>query len=90
MSEELGKQKLKKQIADDMHTYKIDIMGIQEHHLKGSGVIEIRSTDNKDTYELFYTGPNDNKHHGVGIILRKDLKVDYKEITEKFVWQQLK
>ena len=46
-------------------------------------MIEIRSTDNKDTYELFYTGPNDNKHHGVGIIFRKDLKADYKEIMEK-------
>ena len=31
----------------------IDIMGIQEHHLKGMGVIEIRSKDNKDTHELF-------------------------------------
>ena len=50
--------------------------------MKGIGVIEIRSKDNKDTYELFYTGPNDNKHHGVGIIVRKDLKVDYKEIIE--------
>ena len=39
--------------------------------------------DNKDTYEVFYMGQNDNKQHGVGIIVRKDLKVDYKEITEK-------
>ena len=31
----------------------------------------------------FYTGPSDNKHSGVGIIVRKDLKADYKEITEK-------
>ena len=68
-----------------MQTCKIDIMGIQEHHLKGTGVIEIKSTNNKHTYELFYTGPNDNKHHGVGIIVRKDLKADYKERTEKIV-----
>ena len=66
-----------------MQTYKIDIMGIQEHHLKDTGVIEIRSEDNKNTYELFYIGPNDNKHHGVGTIVRKDLKADYKDITEK-------
>ena len=45
-------------------------------------MIEIRSKDNKDTYELFYTGQHDNKHHGIGIIVRKDLKADYKEITE--------
>ena len=85
MSEELGEKKIKKQIADGIQRYKIDIMGIQEHHLKGTGVTEIRSTGNKDRYELFYTGPNDNKHHGVGIIVRKDLKADYKEITEKNV-----
>ena len=43
-----------------------------------------KSTE-KDTYELFYTWPNDNKHHGVGIIVKKDRKVDYKNITEKSV-----
>ena len=73
----------KRKIPDDMQTYKIDIMGIQEHHLKGTGVIEIRCKDRKDAYEIFSTGPNDNKHHGVGITARKDLKADYKEITEK-------
>ena len=78
-----GEKRSKKQIADGIQRYKIDIMGIQEHHFKGTGVTEIRSTGNKDRYELFYTGPNDNKHHGVGIIVRKDLKADYKEITEK-------
>ena len=55
-----------------MQTYKIDITGIQEHHLKGRGVIQIGSRENKDTYELFYIGPNDNKHSGVGIIVRKE------------------
>ena len=54
-------EKDQKQIADHMQTNKIDIMGIQECHLKETEVIEIRSTDNKDTYDLFYTGPNDNK-----------------------------
>ena len=59
--------------------YKVDIMGIQEHHLKGTVVVEIRSTDNKNTYELFYTGPNDINHHWVGIIVRKELTANYKE-----------
>ena len=79
----IREEKDPKQIADDMQKYKIDIMWMQEHHLKGTGVIEIRSKDNKNTYELFYTGPKDNKHHGEGVIVRKDLKADYKEITEK-------
>ena len=71
----IREEKDQKQIADDMQTYKIDIMRIKKHHLKETGVIEIRSTENKDTYKLFYTGPNDNKHHGVGIIVRKDQKI---------------
>ena len=58
-------------------------MRIQEHHSKGTRVKKIRCTDNKDTYGLFYTRPNYNKHHGVGIIVRKDMKAHYKEITEK-------
>ena len=65
-------------------------MGVQEHHLKGTGVIEIRSTDNKDTYGIFYTGPNENKCHEVGIIVRKDLKVEYKEITAKICVASIK
>ena len=48
-------------------------------------MIELRSKDNKDIYELFYTEQNDDKYHTVGIIVRKDLKADYKEITEKIV-----
>ena len=62
-----------------MQTDKIEITGIQGHHLKGMGVIEIRSKDNKGTYELFYIGPNDYKHHGVGINVRKI----WKQITRK-------
>ena len=63
------------------HT-KLTSCGIQEH-LKGTGVIVLRSTDNEDTHEIFHTEPNYNKHHGVGIIVRKDMKADCKEITEK-------
>ena len=55
----IREEKDQKQINDIMQTYKIDILGIQKHHLKGTGVIEIRSKDNKDAYELYYTGPND-------------------------------
>ena len=52
----IREKKDQKQIADGMQKYKIDIMVIQEHHLNETGVIEIRSKENKDTYELFYTG----------------------------------
>ena len=35
----IREEKYQKQVADDMQTYKIDILGIQGHHLKGTGVI---------------------------------------------------
>ena len=54
MLEELGKKKIKKQIADDMQAYKIDITGIQEHHSKGTWMIEIRSTDSEDTWTILH------------------------------------
>ena len=38
----IREEKDQKQIADDMQTYKIDIIGIQEYHLKGTRLIEIR------------------------------------------------
>ena len=49
----IREEKDQTQIADDVQTYKIDNMGIEEHHLKGTVVIEMRSKDNKDRYELF-------------------------------------
>ena len=70
-------------LADDMQRYKVDILGVQERHLKGSGVINIRSSDNKDEYKLYYTGPQDNKHHGVGILAKKDLLAEYKKISDR-------
>ncbi len=70
------------QLADDMKKYNLDILGIQETHLRGTGSIDIKTSDNKEVFELYYTGPKDNSYHGVGIITRKDLQADYKTISE--------
>ena len=56
-------------------------MAIQEHHMKGTGVINLKS--NNDTYELFCTSTKNNKHHGVGILTRKDFKAEYKVISDR-------
>ena len=71
------------QIADDMQKYKVAILGIQETHMKGTGVIDITTSDKKERYEFYYTGPFDNTNHGVGIVTRKDLQAEYKSITER-------
>ncbi len=66
-----------------MQKYKLDILGVQEHHMKGTGVIDIKSSDNKNVYEFYYTGPKENQHHGVGIVAKKELFADYKPISDR-------
>ena len=63
-----------------MQAYKIDIMGIQEHHLNGTEIIEMRRQKTRERCDVYYTGPDNNKHHGAGIILRKYIKADYKKM----------
>ena len=40
--------------------------------MKGSGVVTV----DKD-YELFYSGSEDNKHYGVGMLVNRALKPQY-------------
>ena len=68
------------EVAEDMEKYKLDILGLQEMHLKGTG---IKEADGKRRFDLFYIGPENNKHHGVGIVIRKYLKAEFKRITDR-------
>ena len=52
--------------------------GVQETHMKGSGVVKV----DKD-YELFYSGSEDNKHHGVGMLVNRALKPQYTANTTR-------
>lgn len=76
-------KKYQNELADDMRKYGIDLLGIQESHLKGTGLIDIKTSDGKETYELFYTGKETNTHHGVGIVAKKDLGAEFKEISDR-------
>ena len=66
-----------------MQKYKIDILAIQETHLKGTGAIDIRTSDNKEVFDLYYTGPEKNSFHGVGVVVRKDQQADFKNISDR-------
>ena len=46
--------------------------------MKGSGVVKV----DKD-YELFYSGSEDNKHHGVGMLVNRVLKPQYTANTTR-------
>ena len=70
-------------LADDMQKYKMDILGIQETHLKGSGTEEITTSDKKGKYILFYTGSDTHNHHGVGIVTSRDFIPEFSKINNR-------
>ncbi len=81
------KQDLKKSnILQDLESYKIDILAVQETHLKGEGAIEIKSTTGNN-YKFYYGGIDSNQkgkvNGGVGIIVNQDFKTEFKCITER-------
>ncbi|XP_071944676.1 craniofacial development protein 2-like [Antedon mediterranea] len=75
----------KRELASDAAKYKLDILGVQSHHLAGSDVIQIRPDDNKGRYDFFYTGPANNTRHGVGILVESSFKAEFKEISERVI-----
>ena len=70
-------------LVDDMQRYRISIMAVQETHLQGTEVRHIRSSDGKNKYELFYTGAENNSHHGVAIVTETELKPQYQRISNR-------
>ena len=65
-------------IATDIEHYKIDILAIQETHLRGTGILEI---GNKHT--LHYTGPEDHSHHGVGFIVKNNSNTTFIKVSDR-------
>ena len=70
-------------LADDMRRYQIHLLAIQETHLKGTGTKLLTTTDSKAKYRLFYTGSQENKFHGVGIVISDHLNAQFKEISNR-------
>ena len=58
-------------------------MAVQETHLQGTEIRHIRSSDGKNKYELFYTGAENNSHHGVAIVTEIELKPQYQRISNR-------
>lgn len=55
----------KTQLADDMRAYNIRIMAIQKTHVTTSDVEQIRTTDGKTAYTLYYSGRLGDGNTGV-------------------------
>ena len=69
-------------LATDVNKFKLTAAAIQETHLTGNGLIEITSKEGK-SFELYYGGGNDKGEGGVGIIVRKGIKVEFQEFTDR-------
>ena len=63
-----------------MRRYKLQILVIQETKINEDGNIDIETTDGKYKYDLMHVG---SKHHGVGIVADKDIKAEYKIISDR-------
>ena len=68
------------QLANDMRRYKLQILALQDTKINEDGNIGIETTDGKYKYDLMYVG---SKHHGVGIVADKDIKAEYKVISDR-------
>eukprot|EP00794_Sanderia_malayensis_P021081 gene21081-23137_t len=73
----------KQHVANDMNRYQLSILAIQETKLKESGVIDIKTSDGKQQYDLYYTGSVKDKYHGVGIVTEKGLNAEFKTISNR-------
>ena len=69
-------------LADDFEKYKMTALAVQETHLKGYGVLTLRSTTNKE-YLLYYSGHKTKSENGVGIILPSTKKVTFTPINDR-------
>ena len=67
-----------KVLERDLIRYNLDILTVQETHIRGTNRIPIGKN-----YTLYHTGPTTHSHHGVGIIVRNQYKGNFKIISEK-------
>ena len=80
------KARYQKQIvANDALNYDLDILGLSGTHIKGEGLEEIRAfqKDKHRDYLMYYTGSDNNKHHGVGLLINKELDPSFTKISDR-------
>ena len=71
-------------LADDFLNYGLQALMIQETHLKGHGVLNIKSTCGKNL-KLYYSGNDTLSRNGVGIIVPNSTKCSYLPISYRII-----
>ena len=72
-------------LLKDLISYNLDIVAVQETHLRGTQKIEL---GNK--YTFYNTGPTDHSHHGVGIIVKNSFCGKFQKISDRICQIEIK
>ena len=74
-------------LGQDLQNYSIDVAGIQETHLVGTGQETINKLG-KTKYNFHFTGQN--PHHGVGIAIKENLDAQIEVVSDRIIKATIK
>jgi len=76
-------------LGTDFENYKLDVLSLQETHLKGNGIKDIYSVKGRK-YILYYSGIDENSKErnfsGVGILVREDADTTFHPISDRLCY----
>ena len=78
----------REQVAVDFENYNLDVLCIQETHLRGTSTLKLKGEKGK-SLKLFYTGPETDSHHGVGILVESNRKIIFNRINDRICYLKL-
>ena len=76
-------------LADDFYKYNLQALMLQETHMKGNGVLDIKSTTGK-TVRLYYSGHKERSSQGVGILVEPTTDCDFTPISSRLMMLTIK
>ena len=78
-----------KTLVNDIAKYNLHFLTVQETHMKGSGMIELKSPTN-ETIHFFYSGHKDKSINGVGVLVNSKYKAEFKPISDRMCMLTIK
>ena len=75
------------QLAHDLVNYKLKILAIQETHILSEDILDIRTEDNKHSFNLFNSGNENSNYTGAGFLVGKtDANFTPSYIRDRYAW----
>ena len=84
----LSLEEKKQSLATDFEKYKLDVLCIQETHLRGTKTLNFRG-EKGNKVKIFHTGAETDSHHGVGIVVDYNRKTLFKRINDRICFVRL-